>query len=135
MEKIRKIFRNENVITFWEKHIEITCISYIIEEMRKIKRKIWSYHGIFKLRIFISVFADFYDLLFPGSPEDEESGSLPGEPGLLCLGRAHLYFPHAFFYHIRLCVGKADRRIQREGSLQDLFAMFHCHQSFYPGIF
>ena len=40
-----------------------------------------------------------------------------------------------FFYHIRLCVGKADRRIQREGSLQDLFAMFHCHQSFYPWIF
>ena len=51
------------------------------------------------------------------------------------IDRAHLYFPHAFFYHIRLCVGKADRRIQREGSLQDLFAMFHCHQSFYPGIF
>ena len=51
------------------------------------------------------------------------------------LVRARLYFPHAFFYHIRLCVGKADRRIQREGSLQDLFAMFHCHQSFYPGIF
>ena len=111
MEKIRKIFRNENVITFWEKHIEITCISYIIEEMRKIKRKIWSYHGIFKLRIFISVFADFYDLLFPGSPEHEESGSVSGEPGLLCLGRAGLYFSDAFFHDFGFRMGKADRGI------------------------
>ena len=67
MEKIRKIFRNENVITFSEKHIEITCISYIIEEMRKIKRKIWSYHGIFKLRIFISVFTDFSYYILSGT--------------------------------------------------------------------
>jgi hypothetical protein len=67
MEKNRKIFRNENVITFWEKHIEITCISYIIKEMRKIKRKIWSYHGIFKLRIFISVFADFSYYILSGT--------------------------------------------------------------------
>lgn len=53
-------------------------------------------NGIQQCIVSFSVFADFYDLLFPGSPEDEESGSLPGEPGLLCLGRARLYFPHAF---------------------------------------
>ena len=50
-------------------------------------------NGIQQCIVSFSVFADFYDLLFPGSPEDEESGSLPGEPGLLCLGRARLYFP------------------------------------------
>ena len=45
-----------------------------------------------------SVFTDFYDLLFPGSPEDEELGSPSGEPGLLCLGRTGLYFSDAFFH-------------------------------------
>ena len=37
-------------------------------------------NGIQQCIVSFSVFADFYDLLFPGSPEDEESGSLPGEP-------------------------------------------------------
>ena len=43
-------------------------------------------NGIQQCIVSFSVFADFYDLLFPGSPEDEESGSLPGEPGLYAWG-------------------------------------------------
>ena len=48
----------------------------------------------------------FYDLLFPGSPEHEESGSVSGEPGLLCLGRAGLYFSDAFFHDFRILYGE-----------------------------
>ena len=43
-------------------------------------------NGIQQCVVSFSVFTDFYDLLFPGSPEHEESGSVSGEPGLLCLG-------------------------------------------------
>lgn len=53
-------------------------------------------NGIQQCVVSFSVFTDFYDLLFPGSPEHEESGSVSGEPGLLCLGRAGLYFSDAF---------------------------------------
>ena len=34
----------------------------------------------------------FYDLLFPGSPEHEESGSLPGEPGLYAWESRSIFF-------------------------------------------
>ena len=37
-------------------------------------------NGIQQCVVSFSVFTDFYDLLFPGSPEHEESGSfMPGE--------------------------------------------------------
>ena len=37
--------------------------------------------------------------------------------------------------YIRFRMGEIDRGIQRKGLFQDLFVMFHSHQSFYPGIF
>ena len=53
-------------------------------------------NGIQQCVVPFSVFTDFYDLLFPGSPEHEESCSVSGEPGLLCLGRTGLYLSDAF---------------------------------------
>ena len=77
-------------------------------------------HGIFKLRILFSVFADFYDLLFPGSRKMKNLVLFLGSLVFYAWGEPSI-FSSCFFLHIRLCVGKADRRIQREGSLQDLF--------------
>ena len=57
-------------------------------------------NGIQQCSVFVSVLADFYDMLLSGSPEDEKFRPPYREPVFLCVGRTGLCDADAFFYGI-----------------------------------